>query len=345
MEAIKNTIGENFGGPAQNLSTHQWSLNQTPDLAGKVAVVTGGSQGIGYGVTHTLLTHNIGKLYSLSTDKEVIEGAKEAIAKELGQEVADRTHFIQCDLSDWPRVMEVAEQIKKENDRLDILVNNAGRGIMPHELTESGVDRQMAINHMGHVVLTSHLLPLMKSTAEKGNTVRITVQASNAHQGAPSDIKFESLEEINEDKGANANYGRSKLANILYARYFARKVTANGHPDVVMNATHPGFVSTKQTKVDILEAFPLAGYGMAVGMEPFKKDQFEGAVPTVYAATVTKESGQYLCPPIVPEAGSKLAQDDELGDRLMELTRKVVMEKTKRKSADQGCPFDDLVLH
>ncbi|CRK13906.1 hypothetical protein BN1723_010175 [Verticillium longisporum] len=212
-------------------------------------------------------------------------------------------------------------------------------------MTESGVDRQMAINHMGHVVLTSHLLPLMKSTAEKGNTVRITVQASNAHQGAPSDIKFESLEEINEDKGANANYGRSKLANILYARYFARKVTANGHPDVVMNATHPGFVSTKQTKVDILEAFPLAGYGMAVGMEPFKKDQFEGAVPTVYAATVTKESGQYLCPPIVPEAGSKLAQDDELGDRLMELTRKVVMEKTKRKSADQGCPFDDLVLH
>jgi len=39
-----------------------------------------------------------------------------------------------------------------------------------------------------------------------------------------------------------------------------------------------------------------------------------------------------------------MSQDDELADRLMELTRKTVMQKTKRESADQGCPFDDLVM-
>jgi hypothetical protein len=84
---------------------------------------------------------------------------------------------------------------------------------------------------------------------------------------------------------------------------------------------------------------------MSVGMEPFKKDQFEGAVSTVYAATAIDDSGKYICPPAVPEAGSKLAQDDELADRLMELTRKVVTEKTKSDSTQQGCPMDDLVLH
>lgn len=84
---------------------------------------------------------------------------------------------------------------------------------------------------------------------------------------------------------------------------------------------------------------------MSAGLEPFKKNQFEGAVSTVYAATTLKDSGKYICPPAVPEPGSKMSQDDELADRLMELTRKTVMEKTKRKSADQGCPFDDLVLH
>ena len=84
---------------------------------------------------------------------------------------------------------------------------------------------------------------------------------------------------------------------------------------------------------------------MAVGMEPFKKDQFEGAVPTMFATTYTKESGQYICPPAVPEMGSKLSQDEALADRLMELTRKVVMQKTKLESVDKGCPFDDLVLH
>lgn len=84
---------------------------------------------------------------------------------------------------------------------------------------------------------------------------------------------------------------------------------------------------------------------MSVGMEPFKKNQFEGAVSAVYAATTIDDSGKYICPPAVPESGSELAQDDELADRLMELTRNVVTEKTKGDSTQQGCPMDDLVLH
>jgi NAD(P)-dependent dehydrogenase (short-subunit alcohol dehydrogenase family) len=190
------------------------------------------------------------------------------------------------------------------------------------------------LNHMGHVVLTSHLLPLIKETAEKGNTVRISNQASNAHQATPSDTKFESLDELNRDLGPNGQYGRSKLAGILYARYFTRKVTQAGHPNVLMNATHPGFVSTKMSKDDILEPFPLGGYAMRTGMEPFKKDQFRGCVPTMFVTTVSEKSGQYICPPAIPEAGSKLAQDDALADRLMELTRKVVLDKSEIKLED-----------
>jgi len=84
---------------------------------------------------------------------------------------------------------------------------------------------------------------------------------------------------------------------------------------------------------------------MSVGLELFKKNQFEGAVSTTFAATTIKDSGMYICPPAIPEPGSEQSQDDALADRLMELTRKTVMEKTKKQSADQGCPFDDLVLH
>jgi len=49
METIKSTIAENFGGPAYSLAKpeHQFSLSETPDQSGKVAVVTGGSEGIG----------------------------------------------------------------------------------------------------------------------------------------------------------------------------------------------------------------------------------------------------------------------------------------------------------
>lgn len=215
--------------------------------------MTGGSQGIGYGVTHTLLKHNIAKVFILSVTKEVVEGARAAVAKEMGQATADKTEWMHCDLSDWKEVKDVAEKIKGSTDRLDILVNNAGRGIMTYQLTDYGVDRHMALNHMGHVVLTSHLLPLMKTTAEKGNVVRIVNLASNLHTSVPKDLKFESLEELNQDLGPNSQYGRSKLAAILYARYFNRKVTQNGHPNVLMNATHPGVVKSKMSTEDIHE--------------------------------------------------------------------------------------------
>jgi NAD(P)-dependent dehydrogenase (short-subunit alcohol dehydrogenase family) len=205
-------------------------------------------------VAYTLLKHNLSKLYIISVSQEIADGAKGVLAKELGQSAADRTTWMGCDLADWSRVKEVADKIKRDNDRLDILVNNAGRGIMTAELTSLGVDRHMAVNHMGHVVLTSHLLPLMKRTAEQGNIVRISNQSSNLHNKAPGDTKFASLDEINTDVGPNGQYARSKLAVLLYARYFARKVTKSGHPNVLMNATHPGFVSTKQSRKDIFEA-------------------------------------------------------------------------------------------
>jgi NAD(P)-dependent dehydrogenase (short-subunit alcohol dehydrogenase family) len=247
----QNTIAENFGGPASKLGTRQFELSECPDLSGKVGVVTGGSRGIGYAVAHTLLKHNIAKLYIISVSKDVMDAAKREIASDLGDEAASRIVWKQCDLTNWPKVHEVAEEIKADTpDRLDILVNNAGRGVMTAQLTDYGVDRHMALNHMGHMVLTAGLLPLLKKTAERGDTVRVTHQSSNAHNAAPKDTKFASLAEINEDVGPNGQYGRSKLASILYTRWFARK---NGHPNLLMNATHPGFVSTKQSVEDVFE--------------------------------------------------------------------------------------------
>lgn len=182
-----------------------------------------------------------------------MDKSREEIRAELGDEVAARIVWKQCDLTDWAKVYRVAEEIKSDTDRLDILVNNAGRGVMKAQLTDYGVDRHMALNHFGHVVLTSSLLDLMKKTAEAGNVVRISNQSSNSHNTAPKGTKFASLEEINKDEGPNGQYGRSKLAGILWARYFTRTVTKNGYPNILMNATHPGFVSTKQSTHDVHE--------------------------------------------------------------------------------------------
>ena len=341
VNTVKSTLTENFTG-AHGLASkeHQFSLEEVPDLTDKVAVITGGSQGIGWGCTYTMLTKNIKHVFILSMDPKVIDEDKKVISEEMGEETAKKMTWYHCDMGDFRQVKEVADKISKATDRIDILINNAGRGIMTFQVTDYGVDRHMAVNHMGHVILTSHLLPILKKTASQGNTVRIANQASNAHQGAPSDTKFETLDELNTDLGPNPQYGRSKLANILHARYLNKHLTSS-HPNILANATHPGFVETKMSSVDIHEPYPVAGYAMSGLMKPLKKDNFEGAVSMMFAATKTTKSGEYICPPAVPEPGSKLAQDMALAEQLMKLTTEIVRDKTYEQSAAKGCPFKD----
>ena len=91
----------------------------------------------------------------------------------MGEDKASRVEWLKCDLADWEQTGKTALEIAQKTDRIDILINNAARGIMTYQLAKNGVDLHMASNHFGHVVLTSHLLPLLKSTAEKGDKVRI----------------------------------------------------------------------------------------------------------------------------------------------------------------------------
>ena len=75
---------------------------------------------------------------------------------------------------------------------------------------------------------------------------------------------------------------------------------------------------------------------MSVAMKPLKKNIMQGCVSMVFAATATKQSGEYICPPAVAESGSKLAMDERLGEQLMTLTRELVKEKTYADSAAKG---------
>jgi NAD(P)-dependent dehydrogenase (short-subunit alcohol dehydrogenase family) len=343
QEAVKNTIAENMGGVAHAFAKdeHKFDIDKdVPSQEGKVAVITGGSEGIGYGAGFTLLKNSLSKLFVVSMSQEVMNGALKDISDQLGAEYARKVVFIKCDLADWPAVAKAAKEIASQTDRLDTLVLNSARGIMTYQLTDYSVDRHMAVNHIGHVVLTSHLLPLLKSTASSGATVRISIQASNAHEMAPKDTKFASLDELNRDLGPNPLYGRSKLASILYARYLTRHLHA-AHPQILANATHPGFVETKMSVEDIHEPYPVAGYGMSVLMKPLKKDQWMGAASTLYCSTATQKSGEYICPPATPEPGSELARSDELGEQLMKLTRELVREKFGEESVGKGCPLRD----
>ncbi|GAB7340809.1 hypothetical protein MBLNU457_7175t2 [Dothideomycetes sp. NU457] len=339
MQSIIDKAAQNFTG-THNAASSTFSLDEVPNLQGKVALVTGGSEGIGYGCTHTLLSHGISKLFITSRRDEKAEDALKAIEEEFGAEARNKVVYIQNDQSDWVQTAKVASEIAKQTDRLDILINNAARGIMTYQLAPTnGTDLHFAVNHAGHVIMTSHLLPLLKKTAEK-DTVRIVNLSSNLHESSPSDTKFNSIDDLNQDLGPNAQYSRAKLMNLLHIRYL-NKHLHSAHPKILCNATHPGIVDTAQTNEHIHEAFPLLGYGFSVGMKPFKKNQFEGCVSTMFAATTITGSGNYVCPPCIVEKGSDLSNNEQLAEDLMKLTREIVQEKTKSESSDKGCPFKD----
>ncbi|KAF2755661.1 NAD(P)-binding protein [Pseudovirgaria hyperparasitica] len=339
MNAIKTTLAENLGGIAGSFAPQsgKFSLEEVPQLDGKVALVTGGSEGIGYGCTHTLLSKNVSKLFIISLSKDIADDAINAIREEMGEASAKKVRWLSCDLSDWNATGKIAQQIAGETDRLDILINGAARGIMSYqEAPTNGIDQHLATNHFGHVVLTSHLLPLLEKTADAGNTVRVVCISSNLHESTPKETQFASIEEINKDYGPNAQYARSKLANLLYAKYLARHASS-AHPNLLVNAIHPGIVETRQTSEHILEAYPLGGYAMKYGMALFKKTQFEGCVSTMFAATTTTNTGQYICPPAIVEKGSDKANDMELMEQLMKITKEIVEQKTGAE--EKGCPM------
>lgn len=103
----------------------------------------GGSEGIGFASVHTFLQHNIHKVFVLSVSQEVVEQAKQRLTDELSVEAAGRIVWLQCELSDWHQVVDTANIIGKQTERIDILINNAARGIMTYQVTDYGVDRHV----------------------------------------------------------------------------------------------------------------------------------------------------------------------------------------------------------
>ena len=110
-----------------------FSLSETPSLAGKVAVITGGQSGIGREITAQLLLHGIAKVYILARSEEKYNASIKAWVQREGlnaDDVAKRTIFLKCDLADIEDVKRVGDKLVNELERLDILLDNAGDSVL-----------------------------------------------------------------------------------------------------------------------------------------------------------------------------------------------------------------------
>lgn len=112
------------------ITHHNFSLDDTPPLDGRVCVITGGQDGIGKEITAQLLIHGIAKVFVLGRSTEKFDRARTSWQESHGltlENLEKRVEFLVCDLSDIKSVKRVADNLFRRLERLDILINNAGQ--------------------------------------------------------------------------------------------------------------------------------------------------------------------------------------------------------------------------
>lgn len=191
-----------------------------PNLAGKVAIVTGSTKGIGLAVAERMVGQGAAVVVSSRTAADV-----EAVAARLGE----RAVGIACDVADPAACQRLVDETVERLGRLDVLVNNAGYGSAPNErlLSEDGLEFRFQVNHLSHFMLTRMWLPLLR----RGAPSRIV----NVSSGAQTPIDFDDVMLERGFDGGRA-YAQSKLAQILFTVDLAEELEGTG---VIVNALHP----------------------------------------------------------------------------------------------------------
>ncbi len=249
------------------------------DVSGKVALVTGGSRGIGEMIAEGYVANGV-RTY-ISARKAGPCDATAARLSEQGECIS-----IPADLSTMAGIQSLAAEIKSREKQLDILVNNAGAtwGAPIEEFPESGWDKVMDINLKGPFFLTQALLPLLEVSASAADPARI--------------INIGSIDGLNVNELPTFSYGPSKAALHHLTRTLASHLSAR---QIAVNAIAPGPFPSKMMEhtLDtmgerIRQGVPLKRVGEATDMA--------GA-----AIFLASKAGAYITGAVIPVDGGTVA--------------------------------------
>jgi NAD(P)-dependent dehydrogenase (short-subunit alcohol dehydrogenase family) len=243
-----------------------WTTQDMPDQTGRTIIVTGGNTGLGLEVARAFAAHGA----SL-----VIACRDEDKGRRAAQQLQGEPRVMKLDLADLASVRAFAEAF--EDEHLDVLCNNAGVMALPYRKTADGFEMQMGTNHFGHFALTGLLLPKLLATPRS----RVVTVSSLMYRRAGR----MSFADLDGEQGYDRwrAYGLSKLANLMFAYEFQRRLDAAG-VETMSVASHPGYASTNLSLVGPeMEGSALRRGVMKFG-QVFAQSAEMGALPLLYAA-------------------------------------------------------------
>jgi NAD(P)-dependent dehydrogenase (short-subunit alcohol dehydrogenase family) len=272
---------------------------------GLVAVITGATSGIGR-VAAAVLAQRGDTLILVGRDATRGRAAVDQLQNQTGN---TRVSFLMADLSRPGQVQALAAAILERHDRLDLLINNAGAIFPQRTETADGLEKTFALNHLAYYALSESLVPALA----RGRGARVVNVASAAHQRAVLD--FDDLQLTRRYSGWRA-YQRSKLANILFTREFARRHQDDG---LVTACLHPGFIASRFGD----ETGGLFRFGLGIAKRVFAESEAVGGGRVAFLATgpIPQSGGYYVGNLLaVPSAA---AQSDEAARRLWQVSQDI----------------------
>ncbi|PCI32038.1 MAG: 3-oxoacyl-ACP reductase [Alphaproteobacteria bacterium] len=246
------------------------------DLSGKVAVVTGGSRGIGAMIARGYVENGC-RTYICSRTLEQAEGTAKALS-EFGECIA-----LQADLSSLDGIEKFVAEIAAREDKIDILVNNAGAvwAAPIDDFPEAGWDKVMDINVKSVFFLSQKFLPLLRAASTPDTMARIINIASVDGQSVP---QFETY-----------SYSASKAAVIHLTKALAKRLSKD---NITVNAIAPGAFPSDMTKVLLekheqmmLDQIPLGRIGQLEDMAGTAIYLASRAGSYVTGTTITVDGG------------------------------------------------------
>jgi NAD(P)-dependent dehydrogenase (short-subunit alcohol dehydrogenase family) len=211
-----------------------WNASPLPAQTGRLAVVTGGTGGLGYEIA---LGMALGGADVIVAGRNEARGrAAAAKIRALAPEALVR--FEKLDLADLASVAAFVARIELAGGSVDLLVNNAGVMALPaRRVTANGFEMQLGVNYLGHFALTGRLLPLLRA----GRRPRVVQMSSVVHRCGR--IRFEDLQGERGYRPWTA-YSQSKLASVLFARELQKRSDTCGW-GLLSSAVHPGYARTE----------------------------------------------------------------------------------------------------
>lgn len=248
-----------------------FTVRDIPDQAGKLAVITGATGGLGY---ETALALAGAHATVVLTGRNAQKGA-DALARIRAVHPKADISYDTLDLGSLASVEDFARRFAAAHNRLDLLVNNAGIMMLPtRETTADGYEKQFQTNYLGHFALTAQLLPLL--SASRGRVVSLS--SLMARRGK---LHFDDLQLVSGYTPDKA-YGQTKLACLMFAAELQRRSNAAGW-GITSLAAHPGISSTGLIENGMGRDSLAARLKPVTGM--FFQSPAAGALPTLYAAT------------------------------------------------------------